>query len=40
MFIETGLGTTEIVVKLTGVALPTAALVDSNTGSGLSGFGS
>jgi hypothetical protein len=40
MFIETGLGTTEIVVKLTGVALPTAALVDSNTGTGLSGFGS
>lgn len=40
MFIETGSGTTEIVVKLTGVALPTAALVDSNAGTGLSGFGS
>ena len=40
MFIETGFGTTEIVVKLTGVALPTGALLDSNTGTGLSGFGS
>jgi len=40
MFIETGAGTTEIVVKLTGVALPTAGLVDSNAGTGLSGFGS
>jgi S-layer protein len=40
MFIETGSGTTEIVVKLTGVALPSATLVDSNTGTGLSGFGS
>jgi len=40
MFIETGSGTTEIVVKLTGVSLPTAGLVDSNTGTGLSGFGS
>jgi filamentous hemagglutinin len=39
LFIETGAGNTDIVVKLTGVALPTAALVDSNTGSGLSGFG-
>jgi len=40
MFIETGSGRTEIVVKLTGVSLPTAILVDSNSGTGLSGFGS
>jgi Ca2+-binding RTX toxin-like protein len=40
MFIETGAGRTEIVVKLTGVTLPTS-LVDSNAaGTGLSGFGS
>ncbi len=40
LFIETGTGSTEIVVKLTGVVLPAAVLVDSNAGTGLSGFGS
>jgi hypothetical protein len=36
----TGLAATDVVIKLTGVALPNAALVDGNSGTGLSGLGS
>lgn len=34
-----GLATTDVVVALTGVVLPSATLTDNNSGTGLSGFG-